>query len=71
LQTRYGVEFEDYFIGELKDLREFEREGFVTWESTGLTVLPLGQIFVRNIAMAFDTSLKGKGAPPERFSRTV
>jgi oxygen-independent coproporphyrinogen-3 oxidase len=68
---RYGVDFDDYFADELHALEEFRSEGFVDRDDNGLTVLPLGQVFVRNVAMVFDAYLKGKGAPTSRFSRTV
>ena len=71
LLERYGVVFEDYFAEEIDALKAFEGEGFVTRDDAGLTVLPLGQVFVRNIAMVFDAYLKGTGAQPARFSRTV
>ena len=71
LQRRYGVEFGQYFADEQESLAEFRDEGFVDWDETGLKVLPLGQVFVRNIAMIFDAYLKGRGAQSARFSRTV
>jgi len=37
---------------------------------TALDVLPLGQVFVRNIAMAFDAYLKAPTSTV-RYSRTV
>jgi hypothetical protein len=39
-------------------------------ENGALRVLPLGQIFIRNIAMVFDTHLKNAAAKTQ-FSRTV
>lgn len=71
LQQRYGVIFDDYFAEERAALEQFRVEGFVDWDSAGLTVLPLGQVFVRNVAMVFDAYLKGRKAQAAHFSRTV
>lgn len=71
LQDRYGVVFDEYFADEIRGLNEFRDEGFLDWDDAGLTVLPLGQVFARNVAMVFDAYLKGKGAQFGRFSRTV
>jgi oxygen-independent coproporphyrinogen-3 oxidase len=71
LQQRYGVVFDDYFAEERAALEQFRVEGFVDWDSAGLTVLPLGQVFVRNVAMVFDAYLKGRKAQAAHFSRTV
>jgi oxygen-independent coproporphyrinogen III oxidase len=71
LQQRFEVDFHKYFAEEIQALAEFRTEGFVEWDETGLTVLPIGQVFVRNIAMVFDAYLKGKEAQFARFSRTV
>jgi oxygen-independent coproporphyrinogen-3 oxidase len=71
IQDRYGVVFDEYFADEIRGLNEFRDEGFLDWDDAGLTVLPLGQVFARNVAMVFDAYLKGKGAQFGRFSRTV
>jgi len=71
LKRRYGIVFDEYFSGEREALEEFRSEGFVEWTDVCLTVLPMGQVFVRNIAMVFDAYLKGKEAQSARFSRTV
>ncbi|MFO7975207.1 MAG: oxygen-independent coproporphyrinogen III oxidase [Candidatus Hydrogenedentota bacterium] len=71
LQRRYGIVFDEYFATEMEVIDEFRDEGFVEWDDAGISVLPLGQVFVRNIAMVFDAYLKGKEAQSGRFSRTV
>lgn len=67
---RYSRTFTAYCREELTALEAYVKEEFVAIDEEGITVLPLGQVFVRNIAMVFDAYLK---ATQERvqFSRTV
>jgi oxygen-independent coproporphyrinogen-3 oxidase len=51
-------------------LDELVADGLVTFDGGVLTVKPLGQLLVRNVAMLFDAYLK-KGDTAKRFSRTV
>jgi oxygen-independent coproporphyrinogen-3 oxidase len=51
-------------------LGELHADGLVDFDGTVLTVKPLGQLLVRNVAMLFDAYLK-KGDTAQRFSRTV
>ena len=51
-------------------LSELEGDGLATFDGQVLTVTPLGQLLVRNVAMLFDAYLK-KGDAAKRFSRTV
>ncbi len=57
------------FAPELERLRAFEDDGLVKRTGTQLELTPLGRLFVRNVAMVFDTYLAGAERP--RFSRTV
>ena len=67
---RYDIEFAEYFNDELVVLADYAQEEFVVLSVTGITVLPIGQVFVRNIAMVFDAYLKTTQAQVQ-FSRTV
>jgi oxygen-independent coproporphyrinogen-3 oxidase len=51
-------------------LDELVADGLVAFDGRVLTVKPLGQLLVRNVAMLFDAYLK-KGDTAQRFSRTV
>ncbi len=51
-------------------LDELEADGLVAFDGAVLTVRPLGQLLVRNVAMLFDAYLK-QGDAAKRFSRTV
>lgn len=70
LESRYGVSYEEYFAHEERDLQPFYAEGFLERQEGNLVVLPLGQVFIRNIAMVFDAYLK-KPEHFSAFSRTV
>ena len=65
-----GVDFPERFREELRRLDEMERDGLVRRDPDGLTVTPLGRLFLRNIAMCFDAGLESPSAGP-RYSRTV
>ncbi len=49
---------------------ELEGDGLVHFDGDVLTVTPLGQLLVRNVAMLFDAYLKREGGK-KQFSRTV
>lgn len=70
LAARFGIEYDEYFGGEEARLHEYYEEGFLVREGRRLRVLPLGQVFVRNICMVFDAFLNRDGAF-RQFSRTV
>jgi oxygen-independent coproporphyrinogen-3 oxidase len=70
LKQRFGVDYDAYFADEESRLQEFYQEQFMVRDAGGLWVLPLGQAFVRNVAMVFDAHLK-KPAHFKNFSRTI
>jgi len=70
LADRFGVDFLHFFHEELPTLDEYAAKGFLERDDTALDVLPLGQIFIRNVAMVFDAYLRKPGHFSQ-FSRTV
>ncbi len=69
---RHDVAFAEYFAPELQQLAPLAAEGMVDIEPQRLRVTPLGQLFVRNLAMCFDRYLAAaERSPKPRFSRTV
>ena len=60
-QTRYAPE--------LERLRAFEEDGLLVRDGTQLQLTALGRLFVRNVAMVFDSYLAQAERP--RFSQTV
>lgn len=63
-----GPDAQTYFAEELQILAGPEYADLVTVKDTELELTPLGQIFVRNVAMVLDARLKQSH---HRFSRTV
>src|SRR5215813_4702716 len=58
------------FATELGEVAALEREGLVRVRGSEIDVLPLGRIFVRNVAMVFDAYLRAQETRPA-FSQTV
>ncbi len=58
------------YAGELARLREFEEDGLLFLNQNQIALTPLGQFFVRNIAMVFDTYL-GQKLQGFRYSQAV
>ncbi|MCC6153138.1 MAG: oxygen-independent coproporphyrinogen III oxidase [Candidatus Hydrogenedentes bacterium] len=69
LQNRWDVKFEQYFEAEREELAALANDGFLSIDDHNISVKPLGQIFVRNIAMVFDAYLRSGFR--HAFSRTV
>jgi oxygen-independent coproporphyrinogen-3 oxidase len=53
----------------LDKIRHFEDEGLIIPDGEGFTITPLGQLFLRNIAMPFDRYLSKESAAA--FSKTI
>jgi len=70
LRQRFDVDYAQYFATEDAALAEFEEQGFIARDNGNIQVLPLGQIFIRNVAMLFDAYIK-RPAGFKQFSRTV
>lgn len=77
VEQRFGIGFSDTFRTELEELRILEDDGFVALHDDHVEVVDNGRLFVRNVAMVFDTYLRTKhqavegSKTPPRFSRTV
>jgi oxygen-independent coproporphyrinogen III oxidase len=74
VKERFGVDFDQYFADELREMEGPDgprTHGFVTLGPEALQVGPLGRLFLRNVAMVFDSYLKTKGTDKPIFSRTV
>ncbi len=52
-------------------LRDLERDGLVLLNDGRIDVAPLGRIFIRNIAIAFDAYLSKAEARKQMFSKTL
>lgn len=66
-----GPAFGAVFASELKELGAFVEGGFAAWDGEVLQLTSRGQFLARNMAMLFDTHLRGGEVSTHRFSRTV
>ena len=69
MSQKLGIDFQTYFSRELAALAPFEEDGLVKRCDSGLEVTETGRLFIRNIAMCFDTTLAPEGE--RRHSKTI
>ncbi|VGO19889.1 oxygen-independent coproporphyrinogen III oxidase [Pontiella sulfatireligans] len=70
LSQEIGVDFTEHFKAELDSLDDLEADGLLLREEKGLSVTPLGRLFIRIIAMRFDAYLQAE-TRKGRYSQTV
>ena len=72
ISREFGVDFDDYFAGELAQLEAPREDGLVLMDSKEVRATWLGRIFIRNLAMIFDPYLEKQhlNAKP-LFSKTL
>ncbi len=63
----YGVDFKTVFAEAINTLKQFQQDNLVEVFDDHFEVLPLGRIFLRNIAMLFDNRL----STTQQYSKTV
>jgi len=68
--AKYHVDVDVYFADAIEQLRPMVDDGLVVLTDEAITVTPIGRVFLRNIAMAFDAYLKPDADRP-MYSRTV
>lgn len=70
VERAWGIDFGEYFSGDLVQLDEMESDGLLVRDNDEIQVLPRGRLLIRNICMAFDNYL-----PPieqqKGFSRVI
>jgi oxygen-independent coproporphyrinogen-3 oxidase len=72
IEQAYGIDFDAHFAGELAALEELRTDEMVEIDQDGITVTPLGRIFLRVVAMTFDAYLHREAEEGRRvFSNTV
>jgi oxygen-independent coproporphyrinogen-3 oxidase len=67
----WDIDFDSYFSGALKDLEDMQADGLVVLETDKVRVTDSGRVFLRNIAMAFDSYLHEQTLNKPRYSKTV
>lgn len=70
IETRFDLDFNDYFKSELSDIQQFAKDGLVTTDGRIIRVTPAGRLLIRRICMAFDAYMP-KQTPTKNFSRII
>lgn len=68
IETAYGIQFTDYFAGDLAQMAPLVEDGLVTMSAGALEITARGRLLVRNICMCFDAYLR---ASQRQFSRVI
>ena len=69
IERVFDIDFANYFISELKQLLEMQKDGLLELTAERVLVLPEGKLLIRNICMVFDAYLdKNK---EQRYSKTI
>jgi oxygen-independent coproporphyrinogen-3 oxidase len=71
IEALHGIDFDQTFAIELRELRALEADGLVTLTAGALHVPPRGQILLRNVCMPFDAWLRRQPGEARTWSRTV
>lgn len=58
IENTFQIRFDEYFHGELAELRTMRDDGLVLLSDDEIRVTALGRIFIRNLAMPFDRYLR-------------
>ena len=70
IELSWLIDFKSYFMTELRALTGMQKQGLVALSDSGIEVTPLGEFFVRELAMVFDRYLQADRARA-RFSRII
>jgi oxygen-independent coproporphyrinogen-3 oxidase len=75
IEGRHGIDFDATFAEELAELAPLAEDGLVALDADALRLSPLGQMFMRNVALPFDRYFKARKARGETgkstFSKTL
>ena len=71
IEKMFGIDFEDYFAGDVKKLKPFIDEGLVENGPDKISIIGSGILIIRNIAMCFDAYLEKMMQEKPVFSKTV
>lgn len=69
--TAWDVDFRAHFGDALAELPPLAADGLITLSEQGFRVTDLGRLFLRNIAMCFDSYLRQENGAQPRYSRTA
>ena len=69
IESTFGIDFDEYFADALQRLEGCEADGLVEISEREVRATALGRVFLRNLAMAFDSYLSTSAKP--LFSKTL
>lgn len=69
-ETKFDIQFDDYFADCLAQLQPFEEDKLVSNDSDSIIIHPRGRLLVRNICMSFDEYIVSP-AHQLRYSRVI
>lgn len=70
IEQKFAINFEDYFVEDLKLLQTFVDDKLVDITDRKLTISTTGRLLIRNICMCFDVYYRQK-ARQQQFSRVI
>ena len=68
---QWDIDFDSHFAHGLEELQGMQADGLVQLDADKVRVTEVGRVFLRNIAMAFDSYLHQQGDDKPRYSKTV
>jgi len=71
VEAKFDIFFDEYFDPELERINALARDGLVAHNLNLIRVTPTGRLFLRNIAMCFDATLKDQEQKRVIYSRTI
>jgi len=73
IEARFDLDFEQAFAEDLRRLAAYAEDGMVTITDDEIRATPVGELFVRNLAMCFDVYWRERheGEGKDVFSKTV
>jgi oxygen-independent coproporphyrinogen-3 oxidase len=69
IEVLFSINFAEYFAKELTELAQMQADGLITITTSGLQVLPVGRLLIRNVCMVFDKYLAQKNQ--QQFSKVI
>jgi oxygen-independent coproporphyrinogen-3 oxidase len=69
IEYQYDIEFDRYFVNELKELQDFSEDGLIVLDTDSINVSSTGRLLIRHICMVFDIYLRKQNT--NRFSKVI
>ncbi|WP_201528407.1 oxygen-independent coproporphyrinogen III oxidase [Psychrobacter frigidicola] len=69
VNQKFGIDAVTYFINEIQQLGEMQKDKLIDMDVAGIRILPKGRLLGRNVAMVFDEYLEKKHK--NRFSKVI